>query len=161
MVRLRVVSKIKISKVRKKNKMKSPKGKFAANEIFSNEIQNLLRKKVFAKSKYFYSTKNPPKDPTKIIPTGGTSKVSAIKCYIVCILILIVYFINIFKMKSKDSSKNLILIYSLSKEQAIRDGSIKSLHAFLESKGLATNHESVILIEIRKILLILFVVMRL
>jgi polysaccharide biosynthesis PFTS motif protein len=132
--------------------MKSPSGNFIANEIFSNEIQNLLRKKIFAKSKYFYSTKNPPKDPTKIIPIGASSKASVIKNYIVCTLILIVYFINIFKMKSKDSGKNLILIYSLSKEQSIRDGSIKSLHTFLESKGLATNPDSVILIEIRKIL---------
>ena len=132
--------------------MKSPNRNFIANEIFSNEIQNLLRKKIFAKSKYFYSTKNPPKDPTKIIPTGAYSKVSVIKNYIVCTLILIVYFINIFKMKSKDSGKNLILVYSLSKEQSIRDGSIKSLHTFLESKSLATNPDSVILIEIRKIL---------
>ena len=132
--------------------MKSPKRNFIASEIFSNEIQNLLRKKVFAKSKYFYSTKNPPKDPTKIIPVSSYSKVSVIKNYIVCTLILIVYFINIFKMKSKESGKNLILIYSLSKEQSIRDGSIKSLHTFLESKGLATNPDSVILIEIRKIL---------
>ena len=132
--------------------MKSPNGNFIANEIFSNEIQNLLRKKIFAKSKYFYSTKNPPKEPTKIIPIGSYSKVSVIKNYIVCTLILIVYFINIFKMKSKDSGKNLILVYSLSKEQSIRDGSIKSLHTFLESKSLATNPDSVILIEIRKIL---------
>lgn len=152
MVRLRVVSKIKISKVRKKNKMKSPKGKFAANEIFSNEIQNLLRKKVFAKSKYFYNTKNPPKDPTKIISIGASSKVSVIKNYTVCTLILIVYFINIFRLKSKDSSKNLILIYSLSKEQSIINGSIKSLYTFLESKGLASNPNSVVLIEIRNLL---------
>lgn len=132
--------------------MKSPKRNFITSEIFSNEIQNLRRKKVFAKSKYFYSTKNPPKDPTKIIPIGSYSKVNFFKNYVVCTLILIVYFINIFKMKSKDGSKNLILIYSLSKEQSIRDGSIKSLHTFLESKGLATNPDSVILIEIRKIL---------
>jgi polysaccharide biosynthesis PFTS motif protein len=65
---------------------------------------------------------------------------------------LIVYFINIFKIKSKDSGKNLILIYSLSKEQSIRDGSIKSLHTFLESKGLATHPDSVVLIEIRKMI---------
>jgi polysaccharide biosynthesis PFTS motif protein len=132
--------------------MKSPNGNFIANEIFSNEIQNLLRKKIFAKSKYFYSTKNPPKDPTKIIPTGAYSKVSVIKNYIVCILLLIVYFINIFRLKSKDSGKNLILIYSLSKEQSVIDGSIKSLYTFLESKGLASDPDSVVLIEIRKIL---------
>jgi polysaccharide biosynthesis PFTS motif protein len=132
--------------------MKSPKRKYIANEIFSKEIQNLLNKKVFAKSKYFYSTKNPPKDPTKIMPISASSKVSVIKSYTVSTLILIVYFINIFKLKSKDSDKNLILIYSLTKEQSIRDGSIKSLYTFLESKGLTTNPDSVILIEIRKIL---------
>ena len=106
--------------------MKSPKRKFIANEIFSNEIQNLLHKKVFAKSKYFYSTKNPPNDPTEIMPVGAPSKVSTIKSYLVCILLLNVYFINIFRLKSKDSGKNLILIYSLSKKQAIRNGSTKS-----------------------------------
>ena len=149
MVRLRVVSKIvKYEKI----KMKSPKRKFTSNEIFPKEIQNLLRKKVFAKSKYFYSTKKPPKDPIKIIPVGASSKVSTIKSYLVCILILNVYFINIFRLKSKDSDKNLILIYSLSKEQAIRDESIKSLYTFLKSKGLARNPNSVVLIEIRKIL---------
>ena len=152
MVRSRVSPKIKIHRLAKKNKMKSPKRKFIADEIFSNEIQNLLRKKVFAKSKYFYSAKNPPKDPTKIMPMGAPSKVSTIKSYLVCILFLNVYFINIFRLKSKDSGKNLILIYSLSKKQAIRNGSTKSLYTFLKSKGLVRNLDSVVLIEIRKIL---------
>lgn len=132
--------------------MKSPKRKFIANEIFSNEIQNLLHKKVFAKSKYFYSTKNPPKDLTEIMPVGALSKVSTIKSYLVCILFLNLYFLNIFRLKSKDSGKNLILIYSLSKKQAIRNGSTKSLYIFLKSKGLVRNLDSVVLIEIRKIL---------
>jgi polysaccharide biosynthesis PFTS motif protein len=132
--------------------VKSYKRKFFVGEIFSKEIQNLLHKKIFAQSKYFYSTKKPPKDQSKIIAMSASSKVSVIKSYIFCALILIAYFINIFKMKSKDSGKNLILIYSLTKEQSIRDGSIKSLHTFLESKGLATNPDSVILIEIRNIL---------
>jgi hypothetical protein len=130
----------------------SYKSKFFAGEIFSKEIQDLLQKKVFAKSKYFYSTKNPPKDHSKIIPIGASSKVSVIKNYTVCTLILIIYFINIFRLKSKDSSKNLILIYSLSKEQSITDGSIRSLYTFLESKGLASNPNSVVLIEIRNLL---------
>lgn len=92
----------------------------------------------------------PPKDPTKIIPIGASSKVSVIKNYLVCTLILIVYFVNIFKMKSKYSGKKLILIYSLSKDQAIRNRSIEPLHTFLESKRLITTTDSVTLVEIRK-----------
>jgi len=143
--------KIKISRLRK-SRMKSPKEKFVSNEIYSNEIQKLLHKKVFAKSKYFYSTKNPPKNPIKIKPMGAPSRVSTIKSYLICILILNVYFINIFRLKSKKSGENLILIYSLTKEQAIRDGSIKSLYTFLKSKDLVKNSDSVVLIEIRNIL---------
>jgi len=143
--------KIKISRLRK-SRMKSPKEKFVSNEIYSNEIQKLLHKKVFAKSKYFYSTKNPPKNPTKIKPMGAPSRVSTIKSYLVCMLILNLYFVNIFRLKSRESEKKLILIYSLTKEQTIRDGSIKSLHTFLKSKGLVKNPDSVVLIEIRNIL---------
>ena len=132
--------------------MNSPKVRLFANKIFSEEIQNLLQKKIFARSKYFYSTKNPPKDPSKIIPIDAFSKVRVIKSYFTCTLILTVYFINMFKLKSKDSGKNLILIYSLTKEQAIRTRSIKSLCTFLESKNLVSDPESVVLIEIRKLI---------
>ncbi|MBM3454431.1 MAG: hypothetical protein FJX80_04705 [Bacteroidetes bacterium] len=142
---------IKISRLQK-SRMKSPQEKCAGNEIYSNEIQKLLHKKVFAKSNYLHSTKNPPKNSTKIKPMDAPSRVSTIKSYLICILILNVYFINIFRLKSKESGENLILIYSLTKEQAIRDGSIKSLYTFLKSKDLVKNHDSVVLIEIRNIL---------
>lgn len=122
------------------------------NEVYSNEIQGLLDKKIFSKSKYFYNTRKPPSNTLKILPLEFARRSSIVKTYLLCALLLTVYFINIFKFKSKDSGKNLILIYSLTKEQAIRHGTVKSLNAFLDSKGVFSDSKSVTLIEIRRLI---------
>jgi polysaccharide biosynthesis PFTS motif protein len=132
--------------------MKHPINGNFLNEIFSKEIQSILHKKVFARSKYFNSTKKPPEDATKIKPTVVSSTASIVKSYIFCAFILSIYFVNIFRLKSKNSGKNLILVYSLTKNQAIRNGSIKSLYTFLESKDVVDDFEYITLIEVRKIL---------
>ena len=119
---------------------------------YSNEIQCLLRKKIFSRSKYFYSTRKRPSNTVSIIPIHSIRKFSVVINYLLCALILLAYFISIFRFKSKDSGKSFILIYSLTKEQAIRNGSIKSLSSFLDSKGILSKSDSVVLIEIRRII---------
>lgn len=122
------------------------------NKVFSNEIQGLLDKKIFSKSKYFYSTRKPPSDTVKIMPLEFVRRFSIVKTYLLCALLLTVYFISIFRLKSKDSGKNLILIYSLTKEQTIRHGTVQSLNTFLDSKGILTDSESIALIEIKRLI---------
>ena len=117
----------------------------------SYELQCLLRKKLFSRSKYFYSNVNPAFNSENAIPVDSLQKLSIVKNYLICSLLLIVYFISMFKFKSKDRGKSFVLIYSLTKEQAIRNGSIKSLSAFLDAKGILRNCDSIVLIEIRKI----------
>lgn len=130
--------------------MKDSSSTIRVNEIYSNEIRSLLSKKIFSKSKHFYSISKPPSNMANVIPTNSLQKFSIAKYYLLCALLLIVYFINIFRLNQKDYGKSLILIYSLTKEQAIRNGSIKSLSTFLDSKGILRNSESVALIEIRR-----------
>jgi polysaccharide biosynthesis PFTS motif protein len=129
--------------------MKRTFSKDYLNKVFSNEIQGLLDKKMFSKSKYFYSTRKLPSNRVKIMPLEFTRRFSIVKTYLLCALLLIVYFINIFKFKSGDRGKNLILIYSLTKEQAIRNGTTESLRVFLDSKGILSDSDSLTLIEIR------------
>jgi polysaccharide biosynthesis PFTS motif protein len=120
--------------------------------LFSKEIQNLLNKKNFSKSKNFISSK---KETNLSInsQTYNLGKLEAVKNYLICGFLLSAYFINIFKFSQRDKNKKLILIYSLTKEQAIRHGSLKSIHSFLNSRGVTNKSNLVVLIEIRKIFL--------
>ena len=126
-----------------------PTDKNIDHEIFPKEIQSLLRKKVFGTSNYLNSSKKPPKNPTNIKSTYGISKLSITKNFIFCIFLLTIYFTNIFKFKLKCSAKNLILVYSLTKDQAIRNRSVKSLNTFFESRGILDKFEAITLVEIR------------
>jgi len=132
--------------------MKRSFSKDCLNKVFSNEIQGLLEKKMFSKSKYFYSTRKLPSNTVKIMPLEFARRFSIVKTYLLCALLLIVYFISIFKFKSGDRGKNLILIYSLTKEQAIRNGTTESLRVFLDSKGVLSDSDSLTLIEIRRLI---------
>ena len=132
--------------------MKRSFSKDYLNKVFSEEIQGLLDKKMFSKSKYFYSTRKLPSNTVKIMPLEFVRRFSIVKTYLLCALLLIVYFISIFKFKSGDRGKNLILIYSLTKEQAIRNGTTESLRVFLDSKGILSDSDSLTLIEIRRLI---------
>jgi len=132
--------------------MKRSFSKDYLNKVFSNEIQGLLDKKMFSKSKYFYSTRKLPSDTVKIMHLDFAQRFSIVKTYLLCALLLIVYFISIFKFKSGDRGKNLILIYSLTKEQAMRNGTTESLRVFLDSKGILSDSDSLTLIEIRRLI---------
>jgi polysaccharide biosynthesis PFTS motif protein len=121
-------------------------------KIFSEAIQSLRVKKNFAKSKYFNSTNKPPIDMNKILSSKAISVSSVLKIHLVCILFLILYFLNIFNFKPKRNVKQLILIYSLTKEQTVRNGSIKSLFNFLESKSIIEKLNSIVLIEVKRLM---------
>jgi polysaccharide biosynthesis PFTS motif protein len=124
-----------------------------ASEMFSKEILNLLHKKIFSKSKNFSSSKKLPSYSLSSETFESSKKLSVVKNYIFCGLLLIAYFIKIFKISSKSKNKQLILIYSLSKQQAVRNRSLKSINLFLKSKGITNKSDSLVLIEIRKILM--------
>jgi len=122
------------------------------NKMLSAAIKNLLLKKNFAKSKYFYSTKKSPIDTNGILPLSVTLVLTVLKTHTFCMLFLILYLVNIFVFKPKRRVNKLILIYSLTKDQAVRDGSIKSLSNFLETKRIIEQSNLVTLIEIRKLM---------
>lgn len=124
-----------------------------ASEMFSKEILNLLHKKIFSKSKNFSSSKKLPSYSLSSETFESSKKLHVVKNYILCGLLLIAYFIKIFKISSKSKNKQLILIYSLSKQQAVRNRSLKSINLFLKSKGITSKSDSLVLIEIRKILM--------
>lgn len=126
--------------------------KIVTSVILSEEIQSVLTKKLFAKSKYFYSAKKPPKTLTNVSCINQLSRTKILWNYLYCTLILILYFMNIFKVTLKSNRHKLVLIYSLNKDQSIRNRSIKSLNAFLKSRGVINNSKTLVLIEIRKIL---------
>jgi polysaccharide biosynthesis PFTS motif protein len=124
-----------------------------ASEMFSKEIQNLLHKKIFSKSKNFSSSKKLPRYSLSSETFENSRKLSVVKNYFFCGSLLIAYFIKIFKISSKNKNKQLILIYSLSKQQAVRNRSLKSINLFLKSKEITNKSDLVVLIEIRKILM--------
>ena len=132
--------------------MQNRYNKIVTSVILSEEIQSVLTKKLFAKSKYFYSAKKPPKKSTNVSCINQLSRTKILWNYLYCTLILIAYFINIFKVTLKSNRQTLVLIYSLTKDQSIRNSSIKSLNAFLKSRGVINNSKALVLIEIRKIL---------
>ena len=132
--------------------MQKRNNKIVTSVILSEQIHSVLTKKLFAKSKYFYNAKKPPKKSTNISCINQLSRTKILWNYLYCTLILIAYFINIFKVTLKSNHQTLVLIYSLTKDQSIRNRSIKSLNAFLKSRGVVNNSKTIVLIEIRKIL---------
>lgn len=146
MIRLSVHLKNKKSKA-----IESSTNKFI-QEIFSQEIFSILKKKIFARSKYFFSKKNPPKNLLNLKPISKTSRLSNYGQFIFCLLVLTIYFMNLLKFPAKCKEKELSLVYSLTKDQAIRKGSIKPLHDFMVSKGLRLNSNSVLLVEVKKLM---------
>ena len=132
--------------------MQKCSNKIVTSLILSEEIQSLLTKKLFAKSKYFYSAKKPPKKSTNVSCINQISRTKMFWNYLYCTLILIAYFINIFKVTLRSNNQTLVVIYSLTKDQAIRNRSVKLLNAFLKSRGVINNSKTLVLIEIRKIL---------
>lgn len=132
--------------------MQKYNNKIVTSVVLSEEIQNVLTKKLFSKSKYFYSAKKPPKKLINVSCINQLSRTKILWNYLYCTLILIAYFMNIFKVTSKSNRQTLVLIYSLTKDQAIRNRSVKSLNAFLKLRGVINNSKTLVLIEIRKIL---------
>ena len=132
--------------------MQKYNNKIVTSVVLSEEIQSVLAKKLFAKSKYFSNTKKPPEKSTNVSGIKQLSRTKILWNYLYCTLILIAYFTNIFKVTSKSNRQTLVLIYSLNKDQAIRHRSVKSLNAFLKSRGVINNSKTLVLIEIRKIL---------
>ena len=132
--------------------MQKYKNKIVTSVVLSEEIQSVLAKKLFAKSNYFANTKKPPEKPTNVSYINQLSRTKILWNCLYCTLILIAYFINIFKVTSKNNRQTLVLIYSLTKDQAIRHRSVKSLNAFLKSRGVINKPKTLVLIEIRKIL---------
>ena len=132
--------------------MRKRDNKIVTSVILSEEIQSVLAKKLFAKSKYFFNAKNHPEKSTTVSCINQLSRTKILWNYLYCTLILIAYFMNIFKVTLKSNRQTLVLIYSLTKDQSIRNRSIKSLNAFLKSRGVINNSKTIVLIEIRKIL---------
>ena len=132
--------------------MQKCNNKIVKSVILSEEIQSVLAKKLFARSKYFFNAKNHPEKSTTVSCINQLSRTKILWNYLYCTLILIAYFINIFKVTLKSDRQKLVLIYSLTKDQAIRNRSVKSLNAFLKSRGVINNSKTLVLIEIRKIL---------
>ena len=121
------------------------------NKLFSEAILDLLNKKIFANSKYFFSKQKPTTNFLREYALLNSSKKEIIKKLFTLIFLLVLFFVNIFKVSYGNKKKKLLLIYSLTFEQAIRNGSIKSLYNFLESRKLVSKLDVRILIEVRKI----------
>lgn len=127
------------------------KSEIMADSILSQEISSLLYKKLFSKSKYLHLNKKVPEDFFDIQSKDNYPQKSSVKNYVFCVLLLLAYLINIFKL-TQINDKKYILFFSLTKQQAIRNGSIKPLHTFLKTKNLIENSKFLVLIEVRNVL---------
>lgn len=119
-----------------------------AESILSNEISTLLHKKNFSKSEFLYLNKKPPQDLQDINSKHNYLLKNFVKHYMLCILILSMYYINIFKF-IRNTNKKYIFIFSLTKQQAIRNGSIQPLYKFLKSRNVINESGSTTLVEVR------------
>lgn len=119
---------------------------------FSKALQNLLRKKIYSKSSSFHKSQITDDNLVESVPLVKVSKRKIVLNYLLYSLVLIMYFINIFRSPPRNKARSVILIFSLTKDQAIRNKSLKSLNIFLDSKGITNDSQSQVLIETRTFL---------
>jgi len=127
----------------KLNNFKLPKN-------FSVAIKMLLYKKLFAKSPYYVTRKKINFDPNKLLKQVVVSKKEKFKIILLCIILLFIYVLLIFKINYKNKYAKVILVYSLTKDQAYKDYSLKSLSDFLTSKRFLLDPNALVWVEIRK-----------
>ena len=128
--------------------IKFTNGKLSKN--FSVAVKMVLYKKLFAASPYSFSQKKIIFDPNKLLEQVIFSKKEKFKIISICFILLLIYIVLIFKINYKNKNAKVILVYSLTKDQAYRDYSLKSLSDFLNSKRFLLDPDAAVWVEIRK-----------
>jgi len=123
---------------------------FKLSKNFSVAIKMVLYKKLFANSPYFFTQKRINFDPNTLLEQVIVSKKEKFKIILICIILLLIYIFLIFKINHKNKHAKVILLYSLSKDQAYKDYSLKSLSDFLASKRFLLDPNTAVWVEIRK-----------
>lgn len=116
---------------------------------FSQALQKLFYKKVFSKSSSFNNSQFTDANLADSLPFIKISQKKILISYLVYFLVLVMYFINIFRLPTRNNARPMILIFSLTKDQAVRNRSLKSLDVFLYSRGITNESDSLVLVETR------------
>jgi polysaccharide biosynthesis PFTS motif protein len=123
---------------------------FKLSKNFSVAIKMVLYKKLVANSPYIFTQKRINFDPNRLLEQVIVSKKEKFKIILICIILLLIYIFLIFKINHKNKHAKVILVYSLSKDQAYKDYSLKSLSDFFASKRFLLDTNTAVWVEIRK-----------
>ena len=119
----------------------------------SENLQKLIFKKIKAfntsDAKNLPTVKRQSIEPvTTFLKDIKVPFMKKITSLLIAVGILLLYFTRIF---GKTSNEKFILMYSLTKEQVLRDNSLFGIHSFLKTKKINLNEKNKVLIECREI----------